>query len=167
MAEKSVGLIVMTEIPHMGLVAVLRERGNFNFEKMAPESWAGGCQVTVHGKLEEGEDFLDALDREINEELGPAFANISHLRKNIILVYEKQEELKHVKTFAQKLDCRCLARIRLNPDSGSIQFLPRHGLDRVCNLNNHPREISIANRSIIAMFPDEMKAVVKAFDVLK
>ena len=74
--KKSVGLVVMTMLPKKDgskvLAAILQRRGTFNTEKMEPESWPGCCQVTCHGRLEEGEDFELGLFNELGE--------VSHLR---------------------------------------------------------------------------------------
>lgn len=163
MLKKSVGLLILTEIPGWGLVAALRERGWFNFEKMATESWAGGYQVTVHGKLEDGEDFSDALERERREELGPAFADLSQMRKGIILVHEIKGSHKHIQTFAQKVDYCCLSRIRLAADSGCLRFIQRSYVELISDLGVFPKETGVPDRSVIAMFPDEKEAVASAF----
>jgi ADP-ribose pyrophosphatase YjhB (NUDIX family) len=161
--KKSVGLIVITEISGLGLVAVLRERGHFNFETFTPESWPGVCQVTVHGGLHDGETFTSALERETYEELGPAFANLSHMRKNFIVVFDGQGESKRVKTYAQKLDCLCIARMRLAPDSGSIRIVRQPDVEHIVNIADFSKETGVSDRSVIAMFPDEKEAVEEAF----
>lgn len=167
MVEKSVGLIIFTEIPGMGLVAVLRERGYFNFEKMERESWYGGCQVTVHGKLEERErgNFLLALRRELDEELGEGFSYNLWVQysEKIVEVSRLQKQDKEVVTFAIKIDLSLLLKIRLSPDSGSLRFLPHYELDYVADLTLFSKETGIINRLVIAMFPDEKKAVADAF----
>ncbi|GEM_PF-350157 len=74
MAEKRrvTGLLIMTELPNYGLVAVLQRRGEFNHEKMGPESFPGAMQLTVWGGVEESESMPGALFREIQEEMGVA-----------------------------------------------------------------------------------------------
>jgi len=163
MAGKSVGLIIFTEVPEIGLVAVLRERGRFNFEKWKPESWAGGCQVTVHGKLEDKESFLDALGRERIEELGQDFANLSGE-----LAFWKESEIHlvwkddNIETYAQKVNHASLRRIRLSPDGGGLRFLPYIGIEYVHDLIRVGRT-GVISREVIAMFPDELEAVKSGF----
>lgn len=74
--KRSVGLLVITHVNSIGLVAVLQRRGEFNHETMAPETYSGACQLTAHGKVEVGEFFVDALLREVREELGLKFFDI-------------------------------------------------------------------------------------------
>lgn len=68
--RRVVGLLVMTELPEMGLVAVLQRRGEFNHEKMGPESFPGALQLTVWGGMEDDETPYGAMLREAEEELG-------------------------------------------------------------------------------------------------
>lgn len=165
MASRSVGLLLFTEIANMGLVAVLRERGHFDFEKMKPESWRGGCQVTAHGKVEANENFLVALARETHEELGGDFAcNFwRQYSEKMVEIYRIRNEHVEVVTFAAKIDCSLLKKIRMSPESGSIRFLPRHGLGYIRNMEIFSKETGVIDRSIIVMFPDEEAAVAEGF----
>ena len=56
--KKSVGVQILSRDKKGALVAILQVRSQWNEEKNSPESYPGTCQVTVHGKLEEGEDFI-------------------------------------------------------------------------------------------------------------
>ncbi len=160
MSEKSVGLIVLTEISGMGLCAVLRERGYFNFEKMQSESWPGACQVTVHGKLEGDEDFYTAIFREMKEELGEKFTYSLPIG---FKVSQLQKKNKEVVTFSFKVDPTLLKEIRLGPESGSIRFLRQHEVDDIVDITSFDKAEGVSDRKTIAMFPDEKEAVVKAF----
>jgi hypothetical protein len=60
MPTKAVGLLLFTVIDEI-LYAVCQVRGAFNFQTMRSESWAGLLQPTCHGKLQEGEEYMDAL----------------------------------------------------------------------------------------------------------
>jgi len=168
MVDKSVGLIVMVDVPGIGLVAVLRERGFFNPEEMKPESWPGACQVTAHGGLKEGEDFLSALLREVSEELGNDFAlhfslliavNPTTLGK----VSHCQNGEKEVVTFAIKMDSLLLRKIRFGPESGSIRLVSLEETSKIADIASFDRVVGVQDRKIIAMFPDEKQAVVSAF----
>lgn len=89
MSEKKrrmVGLLVMTEMPDGELVAVLQRRGEFNHEKLEgilshkrpvsagwSESFPGGYSLTVWGGMEDGETSIQAMIREVQEEMGQEF----------------------------------------------------------------------------------------------
>jgi len=164
MAERSVGLIIFTEIPDIGLVAVLIERGWYNFEKIGPESWSGACQVTVHGKLEEGESFLTALRYEVEEELGSRFFNrLWDRREEMVEVFHLLTENKEVVTFAIKIDFNMFNLIRLHASSGAIRFLRPCEISFVHDLTDYQKKGGVLDRSVIAMFPDETEAVKRAF----
>lgn len=164
MSGQSVGLIVLTEVPPTGLlVAVLRERGFFNFEKMRPESWPGGCQVTVHGKIDEGEKPLDALYRETREEVGEEFAKIVFSRKKPALIFSKHNADGEVFTYAVKIVCELLWRIRLSPDSGSIRFLQQAEIGKIRDITDYGKNTGVQCRNTIAMFSDEKQALEIAF----
>ena len=70
MKRRVVGLLVMTELPEMGLVAVLQRRGEFNHEKMGPETYPGAFQLTAWGGMKDEETPHEAMLREVEEELG-------------------------------------------------------------------------------------------------
>ena len=168
--RQMVGLVILTEIPGMGFVAMLRERGHFNFETMKPESWPGLCQVSVHGGVEEEEQPGNTLLRELHEELGGefAFAVAGLIVKDarcFSSVSTHQSEDKLVTYYAIKVDCSVLRLIRLNPESGAIRFI---SLDQTSSIVDaieagFKRETGVADRTIIAMFPDAKAAVASAF----
>ncbi len=64
MKKRSVGIQLLGKNTLGELVAILQVRAKWNSEKNTPETWPGACQVTAHGKLEDGEDFMQALFRE-------------------------------------------------------------------------------------------------------
>ncbi|HCC59897.1 MAG: hypothetical protein A2601_01835 [Candidatus Staskawiczbacteria bacterium RIFOXYD1_FULL_37_73] len=165
MCEKSVGLVLVTEVPDLGVAAVLRERGFWNFEETDYQSWPGVCQVTVLGKLGPNETFLLALRCETEEELGTRFLNAfwpGH--KDLVEVFHEKTEEKEVVIFSAKVDFYMLNLIRLEPSTGSIRFLTQCGLDYVWDFRNFSKKAQIVpDRTMIAMFPDEAEAVKKAF----
>jgi len=164
MCEKSVGLVLITEVPDLGVAAVLRERGFWNFEEMKFESWPGACQVTVHGKLGPNETFMQAIRCEIEEELGTRFLNAFWPGfKSLVEVSHEKTEEKEVVTLATKVDFYMLNLIRLDPSAGSIRFLTPCELDCVQDVRNFSKNQGVPDRTIIAMFPDEAEAVKKAF----
>jgi len=166
--ERSVGLIVLTEIPGRGLVAVLRERGSFSFERMKPALWPGACQVTAHGKLEEDEDFLTALYREVEEELGEKFALcflsvIARDSSMLVEAFRVQKPKKEIVTFAAKVEPLLLKKIRLGPETGGIRFLTHEEVSSVVDVTSFDKAAGVPDRKTIAMFSDEREAVARAF----
>ena len=169
MTDKSVGLIVLTEIPLMGLVAVLRERGWFNPETMKPESWPGACQVTAHGRLKPGEDFRPAIFREMAEELGQDFADyvldwIAVFPNSFEELWRFENDNKEVVAFALKVDCTFLEKIRLGPESGSMRLVTLSEAANIVDLALFDKAVGVRDRRTIAMFADEKEAVKKAFE---
>ena len=173
MIERSVGLIVMADMPGLGLVAVLRERGYWNFEKMKPESYPGACQVTAHGKLEQGEEFIDALNRELGEELGDDFAlrfwsvldgSKKAIRSGrLIDIYREEDAERVVVTFGTKLLCAYLKEVCLAPESGALRLVRPEEVFGIVDVRSFDKATGIQDRKIIAMFPDEKEAVAAAF----
>jgi len=165
MDKKSVGLIVFTRMQSMGTIAVLRERGNFNFEKMKPESLPGGCQVTVHGKVEEGETFKEALLREVQEELGETFFNLFHLK--IKEEFEKKNfysKSKTVQTFSLLVENYLLLKgVRLDSSTGSIRLIKEKEICNIKDITEFSKSVGVIDRREITMFPDEIEALEKGF----
>ena len=92
--KKSVGLVVLTHSLSDGFKVVLQRRGG-------QDSYPGACQVSAHGGLEENEDFLQALIRESNEELGVTFTSKHIVWKDngpplTELVHVKDEKRKSI-----------------------------------------------------------------------
>lgn len=169
--KRSVGLVVVTEIDGLGRVAVLQRRGEFNHETMKSESYPGGCQVTAHGGVEEGESFSQALNREIIEELSENFYMITRSNMTDIAVMQElvrlEETDREVVTYGAKLPAYFLGGIRLSPSSGGLVLLAEPEVKKVKNLKDFDRNEGVLDRKVIAMFPDAREAVCKAFEVFK
>ena len=173
MAERSVGLVVLTEIPGMGLVAVLRERGYWNFEKMRPLKWPGCSQGTASGKLETGEVFDEALAREVTEELGTEFAlrfqsHLDHNSSALVEVGRSPRGDGEVVTYAVKLDRGLFGEIRLSPETGGLRLVSREEVEGIIELDadnkDQEREGMLdRKRTLIAMFPEVKRALAEAF----
>lgn len=165
MSEKTVGLIILTEIPDKGLVAVLRVNGFYNLNTTSPEPWPGGCRVTVYGELSNGETFLLGLRCEIEEEFGHVFINEfwPKFRNSLVEVSRVKKQDREIVTFAVKIDRFLLASARLKPNGG-IRFLMPCSIYSVRDIRTYPRQVGIFDRSVIAMFSDEKEAVGKAFE---
>jgi hypothetical protein len=173
--KKSVGLIILTEIESLGgWVAILQRRGEFNHEKMAPESFPGACQVTAHGKCDNGESEDRALWREIREELGLQFeASLYYYMKGgggvlFKILTEKETDKEKVMTFGVVIPAKLIGNMRLNASSGGLKIVKKQEVlaGHIVELIKTDREHGIPNMAITAMFPDERDAVVKAFEKL-
>ena len=178
--KKSVGLVVMVKMPQEDgseiLMAVLQRRGTFNTEKMKPESYPGCCQVTAHGKLKENEDINRGIFREIEEELGDQFVRHFYNGKHFGTIVHKTEG-ESVVTFGTVMPIEVLRSIRLGPDSGGLLYVTAEQMSK-----NNPDLVELVpgekgsvmdkikifgpnHTRTIAMFPDEIEAVRKAFEV--
>lgn len=168
--KKSVGLVLMVSIQGEKC-AVLQRRGTYNFADDKPESFPGACQVTAHGKLEEGEDFIPGLQREVAEELGLVLTlEPKHL---VLLVEEKKDDTpekegKHVITYGAHLydaSLDLLRKIRLESGSGGLVLLPLSKLDQLSPLDpKADKKDGVKDRDAYKMFADEIAAVKLAFE---
>ena len=64
-----VGILLVTNGKNGDYVAHLQMRGVHDYRKDCPQTWPGTYQVTVEGKKHQGESNLEALRRELREEL--------------------------------------------------------------------------------------------------
>lgn len=165
--KKSVGLVILVEMPNRGLVAILQRRGPYNFEEGETESWSGGCQVTTHGTLEEKEAFKTALFREAAEELGEdAMRLIYKHSDDLVEAFHLNVEDKEVITYAVKMDFAFIKEIRLGPSTGGLELVSRNEVSDIAeDLRLFSRDDGVQDNATIAMFPDEKAAVLKAFEL--
>ncbi|MDO8668526.1 MAG: NUDIX domain-containing protein [bacterium] len=163
--KKSVGLIVLVEMPNLGLAAALQRRGRYDFEEGKRESWPGGCQVTVHGNLKEGEDFKEALLREAAEELGEVAAGmIYECSVDLVEVFHLKTEEKEVFTFAMKMDFAFVEAIRLGPSTDGLRPVRQDEIADIKDLFSYGKNAGVPFANTIAMFPDEKAALIRAFE---
>lgn len=164
--KKSVGLVVMTYITQEGkevLVAVLQKRGTFNTEKMEPESYPDCCQVTCHGKLKDKEGWGEGLLREITEELGPVFSSIVHHGQSTVLI--ETDTILTMGIFTSIVNIR--NHIRLDPDTGGLVYITKDQVDNIVEISGDMKIHGPEFTHTLAMFPDEIEAVRKAFEIFR
>ncbi len=169
--KKSVGIQLLAK-SNDSLVAILQVRSKWNSEKNVVETWPGACQVTVHGKLEEGEDFMGALLREIEEELGDEVAtilrNLAKEKSFEILINDDHPE-KQVITYGVIVDESVLHILTSRAKSstfGGFKIIRREGVDKIIDLRTIDKTTGVTDANTIAMFPDEKEAVLVAFERL-
>jgi hypothetical protein len=166
--KKSVGLVVLTKIPGYGgcpiTHAVLQKRGFWNTEHQRAESYPGCTQVTCHGKLEDGEDFLVALGRELREELGETFAELI-LISGVSEVNNEITEEKMVRNFRATVSLSDLRKIRLHPDSGGLLLVTADQLEDFVPITSQMKNTGPEYFHSVAMFKDEIQAVKMALEM--
>lgn len=163
--KRSVGLIVMVKMPNGQLMAVLQRRGTFNHEKMALESFPGCLQVTCHGGLQDGENVVKGLVREVNEELGQDF-NDHFSFFGTELLSEVGDDKKRVTTYGTILPMELIRdHLRLGPDTGGLVYVPKDMIDQIIEIRPEFKLLGPEFSRTLAMFPDEIAAVKKAFEI--
>ena len=163
---KSVGLIVFTRLPETDeLVAVLRRCGQYNFENgFREKTWAGACQGTAHGKLEQGESFHSALSRGIKEELGPYFFKVFDCCEGRYVLRLSCQDVDDKVTYGIFVHIEALRCIRLEPSSGGLVILRSYEVSSIHNLRNFNKKLGVADLTVVAMFPDEVESLKKGFE---
>ena len=170
--KRSVGTQLLGKEKSGALVAILQVRSEWNAEKNSPESYPGACQVTVHGKLEEGEDFIQALLREIGEELDPAIVPIvDQLSKTgkLVELSSVHTPEKDVITYGAIVEENVLKILTDKPKSrsfGGFRMIRRNEVEGIIDIRTINKETGVTDEKVIAMFPDEKEAVLTAFQKL-
>jgi hypothetical protein len=183
--ETSVSLTVLTRRQMFRdgpeeLVEVLQIRGEENHETGWPESYPGVCQPMVHGKVESGETELEALQREIKQEVGDNFFRL--LDTDNVQVYtsdcapavgkvvetnRKQKPEKLIIHYAVEVPPHQINLIRFNASTGGLRYLRERNLIRVQDVNHHGyhKATGVESHSITVMFDDDFEAAKTAFTV--
>lgn len=145
---KSVSLHVTTTINGV-LYLIGQLRGRLNFEHSPPkkESWAGGLQPLVHGKLKDGESVTDAVKRELSEETGLPVTALDSSFQNLRTIGDTEH-------FCLHLHESRLSEIRLHPSSGGLILLTETDLSQVANLKMLAKDEYV---DVLAMFPDDLQ----------
>lgn len=169
--KKAVGIQLMGRDADGELLAILQVRAKWNAEKNAPESWPGACQVTAHGKLEKGENFIQGLLREVEEELGGEAASALHAQiENLKELRNVDTPEKHIITYGLVLEEGVLRNMLARAKSstfGGFQIIRESDIDKIIDIQKIDKEKGVTEKNVIAMFPDEKEAVKIAFEKLK
>ncbi len=170
--KKAVGIQLLGKNTNGELVAILQVRAKWNTEKNAPESWPGACQVTVHGKLEKGEDFMQALLREVAEELDEEIASIvQKLSKDgklkELINYDISE--KQIITYGAIVSedvLQTLVKKEKSDSFGGFRIIKRDEVEKIVDIQKFDKTLGVIDKNVIAMFPDEKEIVRLAFKKL-
>jgi len=170
--KKAIGIVLLSKDEKGELVAILQVRSKWNAEKNAPESWPGACQVTTHGKCEEGEDFMQALLREVEEELGkeivPIIKKLSDAGKLTKLVNNETPE-KHIITYGVVVDkniFQALMKKKKKPSFGGFKLINNNDVEKIVDIQKFDKTLGVVDKNVIAMFPDHKEAIKIAFEKL-
>ena len=171
--KQSVGIQLLS-IDTSGIFeAILQVRPRWNSEKNTTESYPGACQVTAHGKLEQGEDFLQALFREVGEELGEdAVTVVKRLSDNKQLkeLVNLETSEKHIITYGGIVEKEIWDKIadkEKSPTFGGFKMIKYDQIEKIADIRTFDKIIGVIDENIIAMFPDEKEAVKLAFNKLR
>ena len=152
---KHVGLILYVTIDGV-LYALLQKRGEYNHEKMCPESWPGGCQPTVHGKVEEGESPETALYREITEEIGEKMFNGIQIIPGFVRAISRTESFPEDGAyFVAMIHSKYIKDIQLGPSTGGLRLISFRQVveNGVIDIATLPKDQTVPHH-ITAMFSD-------------
>lgn len=153
--KKHVGLMLFVILEGV-LYAILQKRGEFNSEKMGPESWIGGCQPTVHGKIEPGEDELGALKREIKEEVGKMVLDYFFDGPLPFGVLHEATISDEGCYFVGLVDPRLVNHISWGFSTGGPRLVNRKQAAKIVDLRSLPKG-EVIDPKVTAMFVDDQK----------
>ena len=164
--KRGVGLLIFTDLPGRGLVAMLQVRGLYDPEEKKPQSFPGTCQVTCHGGLEGDESAMDGLFRECGQELGQAAAQFLFTLKPSL------QELTHLTT-----DKKDMITFGLHiPDPSFLTLIPGSGTagyryvthdHEIVDITTGHRDKGVTDLTLTAMFQDENDALMKGFSLFR
>jgi hypothetical protein len=118
-------LVIVTELPEIGRVAVMHARGHFDPERMAYETWPGDIQVTCYGCVKDTDCcVMDAMIREASEELGPSIGQkVAADRQRVVLLDRYESHGRDVTLFGLCWpDPSWMRQVVLHPASGGLRI---------------------------------------------
>lgn len=180
MSEKTerIGLVVIYDSPNFEcLTAILQSRGEVNTETLMPQTWPGICQLTVCGVIHAGEFPYDALRREVANNIGRDTSDQLRLYRSKLEpetifnvgMGRKDEDDAGYRYFATLHDSPLsfFAAARLHAGSGGFRLLPEKHVDRVQDATRFSPVTGIEYRGPVVMFPEELQAVIGAFQAIR
>jgi len=118
-------------------------------------------QVTCHGKLEEGEDFHEALIRESNEKLGVTFTAKCQTDIELVEVSNIKTDKSWVITYAALIPSDRLGLIK-NENGVGFLILRAEDVNEIIPITPDMKEQGAPDGKM-AMFQDEIDAIKFAF----
>jgi ADP-ribose pyrophosphatase YjhB (NUDIX family) len=166
--RKSVGLVIITQEQNSIYSVLLQKRAEFNSEIGGRESYPGCLQVSCHGGVEEGEDFLDALKRELHEELGQEFSHEFHRSSaSLHKVFEAEDDEMHVIIWAMFFPKeRLLTTIRRGKDVGDLIYVSEGEIGQISPTTPDMRENGAPREKMVAS-PFAIEAIKKGLGIAK
>jgi len=155
--RKGVGLLVIVKNEKGERVAVLQTRGAYNSEENRPQHYAGGCQVTVYGGINDGENEKEALMREAREELGEEFSKLIASAK-LERAGEFQRGAEEGVIYSVELPESFFKIVRLGSDSGGLRQVLREEVMQAKDLSQYKTGVP---EGILAMFEDTKTILLK------
>ena len=168
---KQVEFFAFTLIPELGgWVAILQQRNDFNAESPTgykKQSYANAYQPTFCEKAEPGEEDVVTLYRGAKEELGEEAARIlmmseKRLPPPSLCITGLKDRMIDIR--AARVESTILKEIR-SEVAGRIRLLPRSLIDSIVPLDREKDKGGV-RPDIVAMFPDALENLKKAFDWL-
>ncbi len=126
MKPQATGLVIVTDLPEIGRVAVMHARGHFDPERMAYETWPGFIQVTCYGCLKETDCcVVDGMIREAEEELGPIIGQmVADDRQRVRLLEQYESHGRDVTLFALLWpDSSWMRQVVLHAATGGLRII--------------------------------------------
>lgn len=163
------------------LTAILQRRGRWNHEEnFGPESWRGGCQPTVCGRVEEsdGPGFYAALRRETAEEIGVGLEELDKIfgtRPMFLVDYlpptrpaAQGEPRNGMESFDFALPVRpeALGRIRWHFGSGGAELVAQDRLASIVDIKTLIAKEEEVAPPTIAMSARDIEVLRKGFSML-
>ena len=165
--RRQVEFVAFTHIPELGgWVAICQQRNDFNAESATgykKQSYAGAYQLTFCEKAEEGEEDGGTCLRGAKEELDDEAALTLMRAEKLGPVYIGETELndKIAQIYTARVPSTILGEIRTEL-SGTIKLIPESFIDSIVPLDREKDKDGV-KKGIIAMFPDAIENLKKAF----
>ena len=161
----STGEVVLLKLPGSEPKVVVQIRSE-------SDTYPGCAQLTIHGGVEEGEGFSDALRREVREEIAELFRRIGQKAPPLLAQYfdRSPDDLHLVEYFSDDRagiashsftisDPRFLDLIAPLLEHGILRILSRTDVEKIRSID--PADEAIRKEGVdtntIAMFRDEWK----------
>lgn len=151
------------------LAVLLHSRGEYDFQKNQPETFPYLFQPSCHGKVDGEEELMQALHREMKEEIGGRFCSTAWPLMEFHKVYEEVKHDRHTTTYATFISNEPLKHLQLWCGSAGFAFVTKQEFEhRALGVCTPSASATIDLRmSHICMIVDEIVAVSNGFDLFR